>query len=121
MYFRFPKVRDGVHVTKVSKVNVSFLRLFPSCPDIYSCLDYKHGVSVFETKYIYLTPTERDVDWSHQDDLCVMALGAPACLANQDWANSSVRNSVLRSVECAFSRPNAHWKSALLVSKSMIR
>ena len=48
---------------------------------------------------------ERDVDCSHQDDLCAMALGAAACLANQDWANRSVKNSDSRSVESAFLAP----------------
>ena len=58
-------------------------------------LDYKHGVSVFgnEIYLIWLNAIIIDVDWSHQDDLCVMALEAAACLANQDWANSSVKNS----------------------------
>ena len=32
---------------------------------------------------------------------CAMALGAAACLANQDWANRSVKNSDSRSVESA--------------------
>ena len=31
----------------------------------------------------------------------MVALGAAACLANQDWANRSIKNSVLGSVECA--------------------
>ena len=31
--------------------------------------------------------------------MCVMALGAATCLANQDWANRSVKNPVLGSVE----------------------
>ena len=37
----------------------------------------------------------------YQDDLCVMALEAAACLTKQDWANSSVKNSDSRPVECA--------------------
>jgi hypothetical protein len=50
---------------------------------------------------IYLILAKRDGGLPHQGGLCVVALGAAACLANQDWANSSVRNSVLRSVESA--------------------
>ena len=46
---------------------------------------------------------ERDVDLSHKDDLCVMALGALACLANQDWTNRSIKYLGLRSVESAVS------------------